>query len=96
VGHEPCQYYIVQHNEKINNVNMISGYAEGMKIMSYSLHFKMKVTFGHKLRYDIKIMFGEISLKLCRTSWNVAKKNVNVVVDDLRTKSNNNLHLFNN
>jgi hypothetical protein len=49
---------------------------------SYSLRFKIKVTFGHKLCYEIKVMFGEISLKICQTNWNVARKNVNVVVDD--------------
>jgi hypothetical protein len=49
----------------------------------YSLCFKIKVTFGHKLRYEIKVMFGEISLKLRQTNWNVARNNVNVVVDEL-------------
>jgi hypothetical protein len=38
--------------------------------------------FGHKLCYEIKVTFGEISLKLCQTNWNVAKNNVNVVVID--------------
>jgi hypothetical protein len=49
----------------------------------YSLRFKIKVTFGHKLRYVIKVMFGEMSLKLRQTNWNVAKYNVNVFVDEL-------------
>ena len=35
----------------------------------YSLRFKIKVSFGHKLRYKIKYKikntFGEIALKLC-------------------------------
>jgi hypothetical protein len=39
--------------------------------------------FGHKLRYKIKVTFGEISLKLRQTNWNVAKNNVNVVADKL-------------
>jgi hypothetical protein len=39
--------------------------------------------FGHKSRYEIKVTFGEISLKLCQTNWNVARINVNVVVDEL-------------
>ena len=39
--------------------------------------------FGHKLRYEIKVTFGEISLKLHQTDWNVARDNVNVVVDEL-------------
>jgi hypothetical protein len=39
--------------------------------------------FGHKLRYKTKVTFGEISLKLHQTNWNVAKNNVNVVVDEL-------------
>ena len=43
----------------------------------------MKVTFGHKLRYKIKVTFGEISLKLRQTNWNVARNNVNVVADEL-------------
>jgi hypothetical protein len=50
---------------------------------SYSLRFKIKVTFGYKLRYKIKFMIGEISLKLRQTNWNVAKNKVNVVLDEL-------------
>jgi hypothetical protein len=46
----------------------------------------MKVTFGHKLRYEIKVKFGEISLKLRQTNWNVAINNVNVVVDELSSQ----------
>ena len=34
------------------------------------------------MRYKRKVMFGEISLKLCQTIWNVARINV-VVVDEL-------------
>jgi hypothetical protein len=45
--------------------------------------------FGHKLRYKIKVPYGEISLKLRQTNWNVAVNNVSV-------KSNNILHLFDN
>ena len=52
----------------------------------YSLHFKIKVTFGHKLRYEIKIAFGEISLKLRQTNLNVARNNVNVVDDELSSQ----------
>ena len=65
------------------------------KDILYSLCFKIKGTFGHKLRYGIKgkfghkshygikVTFGEISLKLRQTNWNVARINVNVVVDEL-------------
>jgi hypothetical protein len=49
----------------------------------YFLSFRIKVTFGHKLRYEIKVTFGEISLKLCQMTWNVVRNNVNVVVDKL-------------
>ena len=49
-------------------------------LVTYSLHFKIKVTFGHKMRYEIKVTFSEISLKLCKPNWNVARNNVNVVV----------------
>jgi hypothetical protein len=49
----------------------------------YSLRFKTKVTFGHKPRYKIKVTFGEISLKLHQTNRNIARNNVNVVVDEL-------------
>jgi hypothetical protein len=52
-------------------------------IAMYSLHFKIKVTIGYKLRYEIKVMFGEISLKLRQTNWNVAINNVNVVASEL-------------
>jgi hypothetical protein len=31
--------------------------------------------FGHKLRYKIKVTFGEIALKLRQTNWNVAENN---------------------
>ena len=54
--------------------------------MRYSLCFKIKVTFGHKLRYEIKVTCGEISFKLCQTNWNVAMINVNVVVDELSSQ----------
>jgi hypothetical protein len=43
---------------------------------------KIKVKFGHKLPYVIKVLFGEISLKLHQTNWNVVRNNVNVVVDE--------------
>ena len=33
-------------------------------IIWYSLRLKKKVTFGHNLCYEIKVPFGEISLKL--------------------------------
>jgi hypothetical protein len=49
----------------------------------YSLRFKIKVMFGHKPRYETKVTFGEHSLKLRQTKWNVARDNVNVVVDEL-------------
>ena len=39
--------------------------------------------FGHKLSYEIKVTFGELSLKLRQMNWNVARNNVNVVVDEL-------------
>jgi hypothetical protein len=39
--------------------------------------------FGHKLRYKIKVTFGEIFLKLCQMNHNVARNDVNVVVDEL-------------
>jgi hypothetical protein len=44
---------------------------------------KIKVMFGHKLRYEIKVTFGEISLKLRRTNWNIAINIVNVVAKEL-------------
>jgi hypothetical protein len=37
-------------------------------IITYSLRFKRKVTFGHNLRYETQGMFGEISLKLRQTN----------------------------
>ena len=51
--------------------------------VTYSLSFKIKVTFGHRMRYETKVTFGEFSLKLRQTNWNVAINNVNVVVDEL-------------
>ena len=51
------------------------------------------------MRYKIKVTFGEISLKLRQTNWDVARNNVNVVanvVADETTKTNISLHLFEN
>jgi hypothetical protein len=62
---------------------------------NYSLRFKTKVTFAHNLRYETKGTFGEISLKLRQTNWNVARNNVSVVVDGTPSQPINNLHLFN-
>ena len=58
-------------------------FMRGTSSTTYSLRFQIKVTFGHKLRYEKEVTFGEISLKLCRTNWSVARNNVNVVVHDL-------------
>jgi hypothetical protein len=44
---------------------------------------KIKVMLGHKLRYEIQVTFGEISLKLRQINWNIAINNVNVVVKEL-------------
>ena len=49
----------------------------------YSLRLKITISFGHKLRYEIKVTFGEISLKLHQTNWNVVRNKVNVVADEL-------------
>jgi hypothetical protein len=45
--------------------------------------------FGHKLSYEIKVPFGEISLKLHQTNWNVVRINVNIVVDELSSRITN-------
>ena len=50
---------------------------------TYSLRFNIKVTCGHELRYEIRVTFGEVSLKLHQTNWDVAKIDANVVVDEL-------------
>ena len=52
----------------------------------YSLHFKNKVKFGHKLCYEIKVTFGEVSLKLRQTNLNVAQNNVDVVIDEFSSQ----------
>jgi hypothetical protein len=36
----------------------------------------------YSIRYKLKVTFGEFSLKLRQTNWNVAKIKVNVVVVD--------------
>ena len=59
------------------------GISQSKTIVMYFLCFKIKVTFGHKFCYEIKVTFGEISLKLHQTNWNIAKINLNVVVDEL-------------
>jgi hypothetical protein len=71
----------------------------GLNIVQYYMlpPFQNKsYVFGHNLRYETKDTFGEISLKLCQTNWNVARNNVNVFDDELPSQSTNNLHLFNN
>ena len=55
-----------------------------------------KLRLDNVLCYEIDIMFGEISLKLCQTKRIVARNNVNVVADELANKLDNNLYLFNN
>ena len=35
--------------------------------------------FGQKLCYERKVTFGEISLKLCHSNWNVARNNVKIM-----------------
>ena len=35
------------------------------------------------MHYKIKVTFGEISLKFRQINWNVARNNINVVVDEL-------------
>jgi hypothetical protein len=76
--HLSCMY--IMHANAINNTPSYT------HVNSYSLRFKRKVTFGYRLRYKIKVMCGEISLKLRQTNWNVAKNNVNVVVDELPSR----------
>jgi hypothetical protein len=38
------------------------------------------------VRYEIKVTFGEIHLKCRQMNWNVARINVNVVVDELSSQ----------
>jgi hypothetical protein len=45
--------------------------------------FQNKSYFWTQTALRNKVTFGEISLKLCETYWNVATINVNVVVDEL-------------
>ena len=56
-------------------------------ICNYSLRFKLKVTFGHELRYEIQVLFNEISLKFHQTNWKCCqeqcKNNVNDVANEL-------------
>ena len=57
----------------------------------FGLHAHKPIHFGasqyprkqYSLCFQIKITFSEISLKVRQTNWNVAKNNVNVVVDGL-------------
>jgi hypothetical protein len=52
----------------------------------YSLRFKIKVMYGHKSRYGIKVTFGGISLKLRQTNWNVARNNVKLLLMSYQVK----------
>ena len=58
-----------------NNVMIIEWYESWYEKINghentYSLRFKIKVMFGHKLHYEIKVACGEISLKVRQTNWN--------------------------
>ena len=64
----------IQHLQKIT-LNMLMS-------VNYYLELRNAITM-YSLCHGIKVTFGEISLKPCRTSWNVAKNNVKVVADDL-------------
>ena len=77
--HTILRSVLVNTNWKTSSI-ACSSHRKGNK---YSLCFNIKVTFGHKLHYKMKVTFGEISLKLRQTNWNVAIINVNVVVDEL-------------
>jgi hypothetical protein len=77
--HTILKSILVNTNSKTSSI-ACSSLHRGNK---YSLHFKIKVTFGHKLGYEMKGMFGEISLKLRQTYWDVAINNLNVVIWEL-------------
>jgi hypothetical protein len=72
-------FYII----KIVQTNHILSSFQNKCYVWHKPHYEIKVTFGHKPHYEIKITFGEISLKLRQMNWNVARNNVNVVVDEL-------------
>jgi hypothetical protein len=38
------------------------------------------------MRYEIKVTFGEVSLKLRQTNWNAARNNVDVVGDEFSSR----------
>ena len=37
-------------------MEMVSSQAKSCPIVTYSLRFKIEFTFGHKLRYEIKVL----------------------------------------
>ena len=69
--------------QEVSSYVIISSLQREVAPNTYSLRFKIKVTLGHKLCYEIKVTYGEISLKFRQTSRNVAKNNVNVVANEL-------------
>ena len=71
---------------RLTNTNLRSTFHIILNI-DYSLRCKIKVTFRHKVRYEIKVTCGETSLKLRQMNWNVARINVSVVVDELPSQT---------
>ena len=73
VGEWRTSKWTLNHTNNITKITQPIAHPSGGYFLHnlYSLCFKIKVTFG------------EISLKLRQINWNVAKINVNVVVDEL-------------
>jgi hypothetical protein len=55
---------------------MIARMIDTLPNLTFALRLNM-----YSLRFNIQVTFGEISLKLRQTNWNVVRINVNVVVD---------------
>ena len=83
-----CKDITMDHSKFLNYMRKWARLGQDeSKLVMYSLRCKIKVSFGHKLRYKIKVKLGENSVKLRPTNWNVVKNNVNVLVDELPSQT---------
>ena len=65
----------------MRNSVICPGFASYARLLPYydqQLHY-----YYYSICFKIKVIFGESSLKLRQTNWNVVRNNVNVVVDEL-------------
>ena len=86
IGHGPSvlcvEWPLVQALQQFNLFQPTTMWQKAQPHFQTHTHPHMHIHIS-SLRFKIKVTFGEISLKLHQMNWNVARNNVNVVVDEL-------------